>query len=49
MKKVSELSAKRAQFVKDKLAKDKGSKKGFDQKVIEVLRIQAAKKNITYK
>ena len=46
---IKELAAKRAQYVKAELAKAKGTPIGFDAKVLESLKVQAAKKNIRYK
>jgi hypothetical protein len=47
-KKIRELGAKRAAYIKKELAKTKGGKEGFDHKVVETLRRQAARKNIKY-
>ena len=48
VKKIKDLAAKRAKHIKKELAKTKGGKEGFDHKVVEALRIQAARKNIRY-
>ena len=48
-RKIKELSAKRAHFVKQELTKHPDAKKGFDFKVLESLRVQASRKGITYK
>ena len=51
LRKITALSTKRAAHVKKQLAETEGdkAKKGFDYKVVEALRIQAARKNIKYK
>jgi len=48
-KQIGELTAKRDKFLKDKLADTAGAKDGFDAQVFEGLKVQAAKKGITYK
>ena len=47
--KIKDLSAKRAKFMKKELARTKGGKKGFDLKVVDSLKVQAARKGIKYK
>jgi len=46
---IKDLSAKRASYITKKLSETKGEPEGFDAKVIETLRSQAARKGITYK
>lgn len=46
---LKELSAKRDEYIKQELAKNKDAKKGFDSQVLEVLKSQAARRDITYK
>jgi Mg-chelatase subunit ChlD len=48
MKKIEELAAKRAVYIKEQLSKYKGQKKGFDLEVVESLKKQAKKKKIKY-
>ncbi|MDP6637458.1 MAG: vWA domain-containing protein [Phycisphaerae bacterium] len=48
IKKIKDLSAKRATHIKKELSKTKGSKAGFDHKVVETLKRQAARKDIRY-
>jgi len=48
VKKIKDLSAKRAEYIKKALAKSKDGKKGFDHKVVETLQRQAARKDIRY-
>ncbi|HUW30197.1 MAG TPA: VWA domain-containing protein [Planctomycetota bacterium] len=47
-KQIQEISAKRNEFIKQKLSEDKGAKDGFDQQVLDVLKEQAAEKDIRY-
>jgi len=47
-KKIKELSSKRNEHIKAELKKTEGKKEGFDLKVIEALKKQAARKGITY-
>ena len=46
--KIRQISTQRAEYLKKELAKTKGGRKGFDLKVLEALKVQAAKKNISY-
>ncbi|NQT21574.1 MAG: hypothetical protein HQ592_17855, partial [Planctomycetes bacterium] len=47
-KQIQEISTKRNDFIKQKLAEDKGARSGFDQQVVDALKAQAAKKHIRY-
>jgi len=45
---IREISGKRNEFIKEKLAEDKGTKDAFDVQVLEAIKAQAAKKGISY-
>jgi Mg-chelatase subunit ChlD len=48
MKKIEELAAKRAAYIKEQLSRYEGEEKGFDLEVVESLKKLAKKKNIKY-
>ena len=48
-KQIKDLTGKRESFLARKRAETKGSKDGFDARVMEGLKVQAAKKGIAYK
>ena len=47
--KIRTVSAQRNDYLKKELSKAKGGKKGFDLKVLDALKVQAARKDISYK
>ncbi|MHC4713936.1 MAG: vWA domain-containing protein [Planctomycetota bacterium] len=47
-KQISEVSAQRAQYIKEQIEKAGGAKDGFDAKVVEAIRQQGQRKNIAY-
>jgi len=49
MKQIKTLAAKRTDYIKKQLAKATGTRDNFDERIVETLKRQAAKKNISYK
>jgi hypothetical protein len=49
MKQIKTLSAKRTEYIKKELAKAAGPRDSFDEKIVETLKRQAARKHISYK
>jgi len=45
---IQDISTKRNEFIKQKLSEDKGAKDGFDEQLLDVLKEQAAEKDIRY-
>ncbi|HUS58754.1 MAG TPA: vWA domain-containing protein [Planctomycetota bacterium] len=47
-KQIAEVSKKRNEFVKQQIAEDKTARSGFDQQLLDALKVQAAEKHISY-